>query len=136
MSAAAIATASTAPRAATVSRRPRGGTAQLASAPVDAVRAEELFAQVVARRMPKAVAEAVKPLREELTSARRAFERQTMMRAEAESRAAEAQWRVTEAQQEAARLRVRVSELEGELAACEQAGPFRRRTRQRAEQLG
>lgn len=133
MPASAIATATPATaRPATAPRRARRSDAQL-----DGVRAEELFAQVVARRLPKAVAEAVKPLREELTSARRAFERQTMMRAEAESRASEAEWRATEAQQEATRLRVRLSELEVELAAYEPpAGPFRRRPRLRAEQLG
>lgn len=79
-------------------------------------------ATVVESALDRVLAKRLRPLRDDAKAARLAFEEQASLRADAEIRAARAE-------DEAKALRVRLAQLEGELAAQQQPTSWWRRRR-------
>lgn len=107
--------------ATTKSNRPT--TATSARATVRQRLGAVMEATLVEGTLDRLLTKRLRPMREEVREARVAFEEQTLLRAEAEIRAARAE-------DEAKALRVRVAQLESELAAVRaQPSPWWRRRR-------
>jgi hypothetical protein len=118
---------STSPRSAAAAAAPASVRQRAAHALADSTALESVLDRVVAKRL--------RPLRADVTAARKAYEEQVVLRVEAQARAERLAADVDRLAAEGARLRRRVEELEQELAAAQRrTGWFRRGQKLRAQE--